>query len=239
MRVWSEYRHCSTKMKVLCWGSFSAINRTEYAKIKNSPREFLTHWNYKGHNKQAKMLLGDDWSDELEKTTEGSKFLIEKGIKRLHELAFIGLHEKLLDTMRLFCRTFYLTCNTTLLIKILKHPYNPQRTLALSEEIMSIIVEKNSIDLAIYDAANKIFQERMTYLPTLPSSVYESAKFIPYGRITKRTKFKPVTPAKTLQSVYENTTIKPVANLILGYSEISRRRARIIFRDMYKNEAPS
>jgi len=173
-RVWSEYRHCSNKPKIHCWGSFSKINTTEYNIVKRMPHKFLTHWNYGGHNRQAKYLLGDDWSDELEKTAEGRAKLTDIAIKRLHTLVYIGIHENMFESMRLFCRTFYLTCDSgTFLKEVLNTYFNPQRKLLLPDDLRTTIQESNTIDIAIYDAAKKYLMLALLHYHTLATFIMQ------------------------------------------------------------------
>jgi len=153
------------------------ITDMEWYKTRRYPEKFLTHWDYIGHNRQAQLLLGDEWNDTLAQTVSGQAQLIQLGIAKLNKLVFIGISENLIDSMRLFCNTFYINCNITTMQKLLIKQVNVQRVAELTQPMIEYITKRNQIDIQLYNAAKSIFEDRLAkFLKPLPKEMYEAIK---------------------------------------------------------------
>jgi len=99
--------------------------------------------------------------------------------------------------MRLFCRTFYLTCDRTeFLNEILRIYFNPQRKLTLPDDIKLLIQERNEVDIALYEEALNIFESRYAGLPHV-DYVYNATQYM----YTNLRNVRPLKPLKTLPAV--------------------------------------
>jgi len=123
-------------------------------------KKYLKHKLYFGHDTAGRMILGPLYNNKLISTQEGRDIIVNNATNRLNTLAFVGISEYLYESMQLFCKTFYLHCDSEE-IKALAGNKTHTRDPELTHELEEYIIQRNQIDIILYNTAKQIFKERL------------------------------------------------------------------------------